>query len=279
MLAALYTNSSVALNSVSGEGVDFELATAGISPTVVVASSHTMSDYHRKFMESQTGPVAKLGRWFQSRSLDSGSMPTENLLSKLANVGPTAELPLDKLRLLFISHRADGNQEKQLTSEQLADLRIFTGARVIYALTAATVAGAVSQTNVYDYRRSNGPNHFGAPLSCVEITLTGHEEGAGIERAVEGQVCSSKSSLFPRFFVRHALTCTDNCCWSSCRFWQYVPCGERTIQRRLYALVVPLAGFDISGFFLEYASNMKFSHRHIDTRCYHKTSTDDINRI
>lgn len=188
VLAALYTNSSLALNSVSGEGVDFALATGGISPTVVVSSSHTMSDYHRKFMEPHTGLLAKLGRWFQSRALDSGTMPTSNVLSDLANIGPTAELSLDKLRLLFISHRADGKQEKQLTSEQLTDLRIFTGARVIYALTASKVAGAISQTNVYDYRRSSGSNHFGAPLSSVEITLTGHEEGAGIERAVQGQV-------------------------------------------------------------------------------------------
>ena len=190
VLAALYANSSVALNSVSGEGVDFAQATAGISPTVIVASSHTMSDYHRKFMEPHTGAVAKLGRWFQARALDAGTMPTPNLLSKLANIGPTAELSLDKLRLLFISHRADGDAQKQLTSEQLTDLRIFTGARALYALTAAEVAGAVSQTNVYDYRRNNGANHFGAPLSSVEITLTGHEEGAGIERAMEGQVCN-----------------------------------------------------------------------------------------
>lgn len=226
VFAALYVNSSLALNSVSGEGVDFALATAGISPTIVVASSHTMSDYHRKIMEPQAGLVAKLGRWFQSRALDSGSMPTPNLLSTLANIGPTTEISLDKLRLLFISHRADGKQEKQLTSEQLTDLRIFTGARVVYALTAARVAGAVSQTNAYDYRRSEGSSHFGAPLSSVEITLTGHEEGAGIERAVEGQVCNHE------FLVStHAdLLCTDNCRWSGCRFRQNVTWGQGPIQ-------------------------------------------------
>jgi hypothetical protein len=99
-----------------------------------------------------------------------------------------AELSLDNLRLLFVSHRADGDPRKQLTSDQLTDLRIFTGARVTYALTAAEVAGAVSQTNIYDYRRHSGPSHFGAPMSSVEIKLTRHEEDAGRERAVEGEV-------------------------------------------------------------------------------------------
>lgn len=226
MLAALYTNSSLALNSVSGEGVDFALATAGISPTIIVASSQTMSAYHHKLMEQQTSLVAKLGRWYQSRALDSGLMPTQNLLSKLANVGPTAESSLDKLRLLFISHRADGEQENQLTSEQLADLRIFTGARVVYALTAAKVAGAISQTNAYDYRRSDGPNHFGAPLSSVEITLTGHKEDAGIERAVEGQVCNHG---FPPFLHMLTLFFTDKCRWSSCRFRENFPRGPGEI--------------------------------------------------
>jgi hypothetical protein len=89
---------------------------------------------------------------------------------------------------LFISHRADAPDEYRLSSEQLADLRIFTGARVVYALTGAGVVGAITQTNVFDYRRQNGPSHFGAPLSSVEVTLTGHPEDAGLERAVEGQV-------------------------------------------------------------------------------------------
>src|SRR5204863_2565234 len=108
--------------------------------------------------------------------------------NKLTSIGPTAELSLDNLRLLFVSHRADGDPQKQLTSDQLTDLRIFTGARVIYALTAAEVAGAVTQTNAYDYRRHLGPSHFGAPMNSVEVKLTDHEEDAGHERAVEGEV-------------------------------------------------------------------------------------------
>lgn len=59
----------------------------------------------------------------------------------------------------------------------LSDLRIFTKARICYALTTARVAGAVAQTNVFDYRRdpvkdqASGCSHFGMPLASVEVKL------------------------------------------------------------------------------------------------------------
>ncbi|WEW56072.1 hypothetical protein PRK78_001507 [Emydomyces testavorans] len=187
-LAALYANASVALNSVAGEIVDLALATAGISPTVMVASSHTISDYHAQRMGPSMGPITNVGRYFQSRSLDSGVMPTRNWLWQLSSAAPTAELSLDKLRLLFISHRADGDKHNQLRSGQLTDLRIFTGARVIYALTAQKVAGAVCQTLPYDYRRHSGYSHFGPPTSSVEVKLTGCKEIDGNERVKEGEL-------------------------------------------------------------------------------------------
>jgi hypothetical protein len=96
----------------------------------------------------------------------------------LANVGPTAELSLDRLRLLSIAHRIDENDDARLDHEQLTDLRVLTGAHVVYALTGPGVAGAIFQTNVFDYRRFEGSSHFGAPLSTVEILLTGVAEGS-----------------------------------------------------------------------------------------------------
>lgn len=186
-MSALFSNASIALNSVAGESVDFALATVGISPTVVVASSRTMSDYHDKIMRPHTGLISSIAWWFQVRDLDAGVMPSHNVFSQLANIGPTAELSLDKLRLLCISHRFDAGKEVCLSSEQLTDLRIFTGARVVYALTGPGVAGAVAQTNPYDYRRFSGPSHFGSPLSSLEVVLTDFPEGAA-EKAVEGQV-------------------------------------------------------------------------------------------
>lgn len=187
-MSALFSNASVALNSVAGEKVDFALATKGVSPTVIIASSRTMVDYHDRIMQPHTGPISSLGRWVQKRTLEAGNMPSRNIFSQFARIAPTAELSLDKLRLLCISHRVDGESSARLTSEQLTDLRIFTGARVIYALTGPGIAGAISQTNVFDYRCLTGPSHFGAPVSSTEVTLTGVSESAASDSLPEGQV-------------------------------------------------------------------------------------------
>ncbi|KAL4988750.1 hypothetical protein BDW68DRAFT_176565 [Aspergillus falconensis] len=198
IFAALFTNASVALNSVAGEKVDFALATVGVSPTVIVVSSRTISDYHAKFMKPHSGLLSSIARWFQVRSLDAGNMPSQGFFSRLANVGPTAELSLDRLRLLCISHRIDDATDARLDHEQLTDLRILTGARVVYALTGSGVAGAISQTNVFDYRRFEGPSHFGAPLSTVELLLSGlSEDSEQGQLTVSGPSVISGKTTFP----------------------------------------------------------------------------------
>ncbi|OJJ41735.1 hypothetical protein ASPWEDRAFT_179439 [Aspergillus wentii DTO 134E9] len=209
VMAALFSNASIALNSVAGENVDFALATVGVSPTVIIASSRTMSDYHEKFMRPHSGIVSSISHWFQARKLDAGVMPSHNL-TQVTNLGPIAELSIDKLRLLCISHRFDGDKDARLTSEQLTDLRIFTGARVVYALTGPGIAGAISQTNIFDYRRFQGPSHFGSPLSSVEVVLTGVSEGNGPEAATEGNitvagpaVVSGRTTLSGRGHIRY----------------------------------------------------------------------------
>ncbi|KAL2866264.1 uncharacterized protein BJX67DRAFT_382073 [Aspergillus lucknowensis] len=190
IFAALFSNASVALNSVAGGNVDFALATVGVSPTVIVASSRTISEYHAMFMKPRSGLLSSIARWFQVRSLDAGNMPSQGVFSRLANLGPTAELSLDKLRLLCIAHRVDEDASVRLDHEQLTDLRVFTGARVVYALTGPGVAGAISQTNVFDYRRFEGPSHFGAPLSTVEVLLTGVSDNTE-----QGQITVSGPSV------------------------------------------------------------------------------------
>lgn len=188
VMNALYSNASVALNSVAGENVDFALATKGVSPTVIIASSRTMADYHDRIMQPHAGPISSFGRWVQTRTLQAGNMPSKNIFSQLARIAPTAELSLDRLRLLCISHRADAESSSRLSSEQLTNLRIYTDARIVYALTGPGIAGAIAQTNVFDYRCLAGPSHFGAPVSSVEITLTDVSESAASDGLPEGQV-------------------------------------------------------------------------------------------
>jgi hypothetical protein len=131
--------------------------------------------------------------------LTAGRLPTDNLLTRLnapsrATLGTTP----GKLRLLFVSERA-GLNTPPLSPEDLSDLRIYTKARVLYALTAAKVAGAVAQTNVYDYRRglapSNKHSHFGAPLSSLEIKVKDTPQHKTTDEKIAGELIVTGSSV------------------------------------------------------------------------------------
>ncbi|XP_014558817.1 hypothetical protein COCVIDRAFT_93386 [Bipolaris victoriae FI3] len=173
-LAALFSHATVIVQSVAGPGVDLTLATRSIAPTVTVVSAETAAKLHNTTKTSAIGAAKKLAHYLESRMLTAGRLPTDNFLTKL-NAPARAEIGTTpgKLRLMFVSER-QGLNTPPLSSEDLSDLRIYTKARVVYALTTAKVAGAVAQTNMYDYRRdtaSNKHSHFGVPLSCVEIKL------------------------------------------------------------------------------------------------------------
>ena len=159
------------INSVAGPGVDLTLASRFVAPTVTVISAETAAKLHSTTKASATGGLDKLAHYFATRSLTAGRLPKDAFLAPAsADIGTTP----GKLRLVFISDRL-GLNSPPLTSEDLSDLRIYTRARIAYAFTTAKVAGAVAQTNIYDYRReptpSNKHSHFGVPLSCVEIKL------------------------------------------------------------------------------------------------------------
>jgi len=165
----------VVINSVAGPGVDLTLTSRSIAPTVTVISAETAAKLHSTTHASITSGPKKLAHYLETRMLTAGRLPTDTFLTKLnaptrAAVGTTP----GKLRLVFVAERL-GLNTPPLSSEDLSDLRIYTKSRIVYALTTAKVAGAVAQTNMYDYRRGTTPankhSHFGVPLSCVEIKL------------------------------------------------------------------------------------------------------------
>ncbi|KAH6638823.1 hypothetical protein C7974DRAFT_387380 [Boeremia exigua] len=170
-LAALFSHSTVIINSVAGPGVDLALATRSLSPTILVASASSAAALHSATAATATGALTRLAHYIETRALAAGRLPTDSLLARLA--APARALAPGPLRLLFAAERA-GLNTPALSAQDLADLRVFTRARVVYALTAAPVAGAVAQTNMYDYRVA-GPaarhSHFGVPLSCVEVKV------------------------------------------------------------------------------------------------------------
>ena len=174
------------MNSVAGDGVDLSLAALGVSPTVLVTSTTTISAYYDKILGTQKGLVSQMGRYVQNQSLQAGTMPPANSLLKLAQVD--SRLSLSKLRLLFIACPANSSSTARLPSSTLADLRMLLGARIGYALTSPSVAGAVCQANVHDYRESAGSASFGAPLSSLEVKLVGDEGQVSLAQPV-GKVC------------------------------------------------------------------------------------------
>lgn len=176
-LAALYSNASVALNSVAGTSPDLVLATQGVAPTVIVASPQSLAKTHQESAGKKDGSLlARASHSLATRTLSQdGVFAPSNFLSGFASgARPAIGKGPSKLRLVYVGERAGGKGSgaAQLDTSALSDLRIFTGARVIHALTAARVAGAVSQTALHDYRvDGDAKAHFGAPLSSVEVLL------------------------------------------------------------------------------------------------------------
>lgn len=198
-LAALFSHSTIAINSVASPGVDLTLATRSIAPTIVVVSAETAAKLHNTTSKSVGGGLKALAHYVETRALSSGRLPTDSLFSRInaptrASVGTTP----GKLRLLFVSERV-GHNTPPLSSTDLSDLRVYLNARVIYALTAAKVAGAVAQGNVYDYRRgltaSNKHSHFGVPVSSVELKLKDNASHKNTDDQVVGEIVVTGPSV------------------------------------------------------------------------------------
>ncbi|KAJ8122848.1 hypothetical protein ONZ43_g1061 [Nemania bipapillata] len=165
-LVAIYSNASVAFNSVAGTSPDLALATQGVAPTIIVATPETLSKAHAETKGKVTSALASLSHWVQTRSLvQNGVMPAASFIASYNDsLRPRIGVKPGKLRLVYVAHPANSNTPL-LSELTLSDLRIFTGARVIYALAAAPCAGAVAQTQFHDYRVSGDGkgSHFGPP--------------------------------------------------------------------------------------------------------------------
>ncbi|KAI9721668.1 MAG: hypothetical protein M1828_005036 [Chrysothrix sp. TS-e1954] len=194
-LAALYSNASVVFNSAAGQEADLTMATTGISPTIVVSSPQSLLKLHSTMKETASSSMNKMALRAQTQALDAGYMPPKTASSRLnppvrAMLG---QLP-NKLRLLYTYERLNGGTPP-ISSQELSDLRAFTGARIIYALTAGKIAGAVTQSGFYDYRRfdelAGRHSHFGVPLSCVEVKLIDNDTHRTVDDRAEGNIVVS----------------------------------------------------------------------------------------
>lgn len=194
-LSALYSNASVALNSVAGHSPDLGLATQGIAPTVIVASAGTLTKTHSETTAKLNSTMYKLVHWFQTRDLvQNGVMPVASMFSRMYDsLRPAIGTTPGKLRLIYVSEQIGANNPP-LSSQELSDLRIYTGSRIIYALTSAKVAGAVTQTGFYDYRIDDASakySHFGAPVTSVEVYFKDTKDHKTTDVRSAGEVSST----------------------------------------------------------------------------------------
>jgi len=191
-LGALFSNASVALNSVAGQSPDLVLATKGVAPTIIVAKADTLSRTHAETKNRMNSSLYSFVHWLQTRTLvQEGVMPLASTISRtFDHLRPSIGTTPGKLRLIYVSEQA-GALSTPLSSQVISDLRIYTGARVIYALTAAKVAGAVAQTGLYDYRvvkDSEKYSHFGVPVTSIEIFFKDTKEHQTTDEQAAGQI-------------------------------------------------------------------------------------------
>ncbi|KUJ17723.1 uncharacterized protein LY89DRAFT_584671 [Mollisia scopiformis] len=191
-LSALYSNASVALNSVAGHNPDLALATHGIAPTIIVASAGTLAKVHSETTTKLNSGAYQLVHWLQTRSLvQDGVMPVASFLSRMYDsLRPAIGNTPGKLRLIYVSEQPGANNPP-LSSQELSDLRVYIGSRIIYALTSPHVAGAVTQTGLYDYRidePSAKYSHFGAPVTSVEVFFKDTNDHKTTDERAAGEI-------------------------------------------------------------------------------------------
>ena len=196
-LAALFSNASLALTSVSGPKAPYSAAFQGASPTINVAGPETLSTFCK--LKESTMSSSLLGRfnqWRKARTLKAGTMPK-----------PTGLLT-DTPRLIYTYDKAGASTVK-LDPEELFKLKIYSGARTVYAFTDSQVAGAICQTNMLDYQTALAD--FGPPLSSVEIMLRDAADGKNSDDKALGELVVSGPAVVGggQKVVNQIMTMTD----------------------------------------------------------------------
>ncbi|KAG0133723.1 hypothetical protein HOY82DRAFT_500927 [Tuber indicum] len=150
--AALTSGTTVALNPIAGTHADLELCVKHVRPTVIVASTSTLVDTVSITAGSRMEIWHNILHYFQCRTLESGRIPKGNALIRFNDyTRPNVGQP-SRLRLVFSAETAGDLDSHPLNSEDLNDLRVYFGARVVYGLKHHMVAGPINQQHVYDYR-------------------------------------------------------------------------------------------------------------------------------
>ncbi|KAI9770873.1 MAG: hypothetical protein M1839_002993, partial [Geoglossum umbratile] len=206
-LAALFSNTPIALTPRASPSAELAALTRDISPTIILASSSSVSDSNTRAIGGggSSAMLDVLFRVLRQMKLDSGVIPPGNLTAKwkLPILGTDPSAP----RLVYTSHPL-GAKATVLLTRALMWLRVLTGARFIYALTSIHVAGPVTQTGVFDYRHEGTEaSHLGPPVGSVELKLrsmipTWMWQLSGNEPVIAGEIVVSGPAVIGHGDVR-----------------------------------------------------------------------------
>ena len=138
--------------------------------------------------------LGQFNQWRKAKALNAGTMPKASGLTHTP-------------RLIYTYNKAGASTAK-LDPGELFKLKIYSGARTIYAFTDTQVAGAISQTNMLDYQNTSAD--FGPPLSSVEVTLRDAEDRRNSDdKAVGELVVGGPAVIGGQKVVHQIMTMTD----------------------------------------------------------------------
>jgi len=181
LYTALAAGSTIALNAIAGREASVESTILNVNPTIIVASPTSLLNLYRQTRGTMIELWHSLIHTLQTRTLVThGQIPKGNFFTRLNDYGrPRVG---SRLRLVFTAELAGNADSQPLNSLDLSDLRIFLKSKVVYALAHHSVAGAIAQQNVFDYRiqkpkvlpsRNKGIErscaHFGAVMPGCEV--------------------------------------------------------------------------------------------------------------
>ncbi|KAK9456994.1 hypothetical protein V1511DRAFT_495911 [Dipodascopsis uninucleata] len=193
VFVAIVTGTSVVFCGTSGKGYDIEAAIQ-IEPTIIAGTSKIVMSLN----EYRSPPLLLKLRLQRNEGL----LAQGNLPSPILDMFPRLKYlyihEICEEHSLFNTNKTTNQSNvTALTSAQLSHLRALFGAHVIYSLTHPKVAGAICQTNAYDYRNLGDVNIYGPPLPSLEAVVRDASDVKGKDRQghlfVEGPAVAGQS--------------------------------------------------------------------------------------
>ncbi|KAK9451981.1 uncharacterized protein V1518DRAFT_410057 [Limtongia smithiae] len=169
LFAALTAGTNVVFCGTTGAGYDLT-ALKTIKATIIVLSTRSLL----KLVEHKATVLQTLSTRRAYGLLAHGVLPKGvlGLLPQLRLVYAHDDQPPSvPLEGKLAADKESSIAMPSLTSADLTEVRALLGSRIIYALTCPLVAGAVCQTNIFDYRNLGHVRMFGPVLPSLEAVV------------------------------------------------------------------------------------------------------------